>query len=851
MPRTSVILRAVVLAMLLPGTGWASPGGIALDRLPTHAFSVELPSGAPEAAPERIPIGGPWRIVSTVNGVRTWQAPLPVRLRSLHFSRPPKGMKLAQQRANARGFRTVKHLRGLNKADKSGTWEFDAHVIRVRRPIAAGPPTADEYALSYAAAAEREDSLSFDRAGLPAADFVVRSLQVEDATRHGLFLPAPSSFSTTLTVPHEGVLDLGAMLLPPEAADPLRRSDGARLTAVVSVGGAQETVMSVDLTTGDHLDRRADLSRWAGQEITLTLATDPGGSDELDYVFVENPVVFSPDPDPPRVILVFIDTLRTDHLSVYGYERETTPTIDAWAKDAAVFTEARSIAPWTLPSARTMMTGHHPEQWGAVETLQGRFAKEGWATAFMAGNFYLSSNFEAARDWGLHRCLNLPAGSTQTTRALDWLAEHDDQPAFLMLHYMDAHLPYTEPLWWRRRYAGSRPAAFASDEFHRGHVLRAYKKLDDDGVQYILDRYDNNIAYIDHLLGQLFARLGSNDTVILLADHGEEFWDHGAFEHGHTLYDEVLRVPLIAKGPGIEAGRFDMPVSLLDVAPTLAQAAGLPVEEGSFEGWPLQQAADGSRAPDFVARPQAFGRPLYGLRQWGVLQGTDKYTTAEGVDERYDLASDRAEQRDRYASGWDAAPHDAWAAMGASLDRPVCSGFRVVPTRSNSKNDLTVEIVVPGGVAWAYPGDDPYQVSSAAVTVDGERVRSTWKGGFKGTREVFIVPLEDPSEIAGQLAITSPAPTDHTTLEVGGSPPAFRGEGEALAQGKLADRTVTVGYAVVPAPPPEGSGIQASDDEASAALEALGYQEAASSEGGGSGSGTLAADAVVPPRCTW
>ena len=826
-------------------------GDVALDRLDADAFSVELPESSREPVERRVPIGGPWRVVGTVDGVRTWQAPMPVRVRALHFSKPPKGMKLQQRKQNADGFRSLKHLRGLKKAAEPSSWEFSADVVRVRRRLAAGPPEAGEYAMAFPAAVDREAELNFNRAGLSAADFVVRTLQVGDASRHGLFLPAPARFSTALAVPDAAILELEAMVVPPEAADPLRVSDGALLKVIVETDGDAELVETVPLDPGAALPVRVDLSAFSGREVVLSLVTEQGGTADLDYVFVSSPVVRTPQEDPPRVVMIFIDTLRPDHLSLYGYERETTPNLDSWAEEAAVFTQARSVAPWTLPSARTMMTGHHPEQWSQVETLQGYFAKEGWATAFLAGNFYLSSNFEAARDWGLHRCLNLPAGSTQTDRALDWLDQHPDQPAFLMLHYMDAHLPYTEPLWWRRRFAGSRPDAFSSDEFHRGHVLKAYDKLDDAGVQYIRDRYDNNIAYIDHLLERVLSRLGDNDTVVVLSDHGEEFWDHGAFEHGHTLYDEVMRVPLVIKGPGMQAGRFDMPVSLLDVAPSLAHGAGLSVPPERFAGWPLQEAADGTRAAAFRERPQAFGRPLYGLRKWGVLTGDDKYTTAEGSDERYALAEDPGEAADQYATGWTEAPTDAWKNMGVALGRPVCSGFRVLPKRSRSKEDFALELVVPGGVAWAYPGDDPYQVSSAEVVVEGEVVRATWKGGFKGTREVFVVPVEDPSAIAGALELSTPGEEAAVRLDVGTPAPTFRGEGRTLAQGSMADRSVSLSYAVVPAPPPEGSGIQAADAEASAALEALGYQEAAASEGGGVGTGTLASDAVVPPRCSW
>jgi len=182
---------------------------------------------------------------------------------------------------------------------------------------------------------------------------------------------------------------------------------------------------------------------------------------------------------------------------------------------------------------------------------------------------------------------------------------------------MDMHLPYTEPRKYKGRFAGPRPASLSKDDFHRSEVMKA--DLTDADKQYIRDRYDQNLAYIDDQIARFMDGLPEEATIMVVSDHGEEFWDHGDFEHGHSLYDELLRIPMVIRGPGVTAGRFQEPVSMIDVAPTLAMAAGLDGE--SMLGWPLQSLADGSRRAEFMARPQAFGRPLYGLRQWGSLVG--------------------------------------------------------------------------------------------------------------------------------------------------------------------------------------------------------------------------------------
>ena len=133
------------------------------------------------------------------------------------------------------------------------------------------------------------------------------------------------------------------------------------------------------------------------------------------------------------------------------------------------------------------------------------------------------------------------------------------------------HLPYTEPREFKGLYAEARPSGLTTDDFLRNDVVKA--NLDSDGRQYVKDRYDQNLAYVDAEVSRFLNALPDNATVVIMSDHGEEFWDHGGFEHGHTLYDELLRIPMVVRGPGIKAGRFEEPVSILDVTPTLSQAA--------------------------------------------------------------------------------------------------------------------------------------------------------------------------------------------------------------------------------------------------------------------------------------
>jgi len=778
---------------------------------------LTLPPSSRSEAEGPIEIAGPWRLIATVNGVRTWEAPSPVRTRTLFFNRPPDDMALLGRAAGAEWAqaREVRHKGGMDHADQPHTWTFTADAVHLRLPIEDGPPQRGAFAVRYTRALEREASFNLEHSGLSPERFAFRSVQVDATTRRGLFLPAPASARFTLTPSPGAVLDLDAMVVPPEAEHPGGPSDGADL--VVRVDGEEIARLPLEVARSEL--RRLSLDAWADREIALELASEPGGSEHLDYVFVADPVVFTPQDDPPRVLMVFIDTLRVDHLSLYEYPRQTTPLLDDWADDAAVFTQARSVSPWTLPAARAMLLGRQPEAWRQQPALHDQLGAAGWATTYLAGNVYLSSNFEMAEGWGTHRCVNWPQASVQVDRGLEQLDTYSDRPLLMVLHFMDMHLPYTEPLTYRGVFAGDRPEGLQRDNFLRGEVLRA--NLDDAGRQYVLDRYDNNLRYIDDQLHRILGALGPDDTVVVLADHGEEFWDHDGFEHGHTIHEELVRIPLVVRGRGVTPGRYDAPVSLLDVPPTILRSLGLP--EPETDGLALQELTDGTAGED---RALAFGRPLYGHRRWGVAADGQKYMTSEGAEHLYDLSADPGERADLLLRG--KRPEPWRARLSEALGRPVALGFRLIPTTSKARSDLMVELTVPGGVERIVIGEDPLQKSSASAEIDGEVARITWKGGMRGTREVFVIPQVPAAEVASEVSMRAKSGSAEMTVGTGGrtgivKPP--RGRGGRLTKARIGGRTVSLTWGVVPIPPEGGRGVEGFDEEMRGELEALGYFE--------------------------
>jgi arylsulfatase A-like enzyme len=588
-------------------------------------------------------------------------------------------------------------------------------------------------------------------------------------------------------------------------------SDGADV--VVRVDGIEAARVRVAPTGFEAA--RIDLAPHAGRRVRLELSTEDADTTR-DHVFLGAPALYTPRKDPRRVVLVFVDTLRQDHLGLYGYTRATSPRLDAWARDAVVFDQARSVAPWTLPSARSVLSGRHPEAWEAGPTLPERLAAHGWATAAYVGNVYLSSNFDMAGGWGEHGCVNWPSAEVEARRARDFLARHPDRDALLLVHFMDMHLPYKEPSAYRSLFAGDPPPGLG-ETFGRSDVLSVAQQDRDALRTYLVDRYDQNLRYIDDALAGVLADAGPDAVVVLFSDHGEEFWDHGDFEHGHTLYDELLRVPLVVRAPGLGARRVDAPTSLLDVTPTVLDLLGLPVP--ALDGRSLANLARTGEDATFAGRPIGFGRVLYGNEAWGSVVDGRKYTSRSGAESIHDLRADAAERVNLRPDGADPAP--GRAALATAVGRPVTPLWRITLADKESGGPYTAELTVPAGIARAWVGDDPAKRSQATLE-QPEPTRVTIKfAASRGTfREIFVLPEGDA------LAAAADA-----TLKAGKAPPVplepvpFDGLTTMLGSAAAGRNRVVVTWAVMPLP--AEATVSAEDEEMRGALEAMGYLDAA------------------------
>jgi arylsulfatase A-like enzyme len=330
----------------------------------------------------------------------------------------------------------------------------------------------------------------------------------------------------------------------------------------------------------------------------------------------------------PNVLLIVLDTVRADHLSLYGYERETTPSLKRWAQRGVVFDEARSSAPWTFPSHCTLFTGRWPSELNiggnrpldaTYPTLAETLARCGYATAGFVGNTYYCNSWyglargfahyedyyeenvivspaEALRCTALGRWLIRLFGAHYNVRPeaaiaqkdaervnrdfLRWTSAHADRPFFAFLNYVDAHDPYSTPLGYPHHF-GLVP--MLPDEHHliQNWHTRDKSNLSPRQMALIRDAYDDCLYYLDDHLNRLFSELDrrgilANTIVAVVSDHGEELGDHGLYEHGQSLYRAETRVPFLLFGQrAIPAGqRISAPVSLRDIPATLLGAAG-------------------------------------------------------------------------------------------------------------------------------------------------------------------------------------------------------------------------------------------------------------------------------------
>lgn len=330
----------------------------------------------------------------------------------------------------------------------------------------------------------------------------------------------------------------------------------------------------------------------------------------------------------PNVVMIVVDTLRADRLGAYGSALGLTPFLDGLAKRGTLFRNAYATSSWTPPSVASLFTSRYPRQHRVSTgyrkladeevTLAEKLLAQRYATAGFSANLRLTTKLgysQGFEHWVRHSKLrDKPRGKLLREGGLKWLDDRDSTsrqaPFFLYLQYMEPHAPYQPPETFRNKFA--RPADESESSSANDKLLLLMLSDISDHEGYLLESlYNAEVAAVDAEIELLFAGLErrgllENTIVLVTADHGEEFRDHGSFSHGTSLYNELVRVPLILLAPGFEAGHaVDENVSLIDIAPTILDLLGLPPE------------------PRFVGRslvPLLRPKTLLGLR-WSADEG--------------------------------------------------------------------------------------------------------------------------------------------------------------------------------------------------------------------------------------
>lgn len=384
--------------------------------------------------------------------------------------------------------------------------------------------------------------------------------------------------------------------------------------------------------------------------------------------------------DKPHVIVVVWDATRPDHLTPYGYARQTTPNLSKLAAESLLFEQALSAAPWTLPSVASLFTGMFNHNHGVdvqavdfsltlsadVNTLAEVLKGGGYRTALWSSQpIYMKQDgfLQGFDQHATHR--EVPVGQFHDT-ALSFIDASGGAPTFTMLYYLDPHAPYEarpeHDLWVDKAAPPVNirgcpkdvdPSKFPPGSVGHCDVNQGTINLSDAQMQQLRDRYDGELHQNDALLGALIdglrqRKLLENTVIVFTSDHGEAFGEHADEKVWHRLpYDSVLRVPLIVHLPGVKARKVSTAVRSVDVLPTIVQAAGLKLPT-PVNGLPLQELATKNGAD----RPLLGASHFAGAPSYLRADGYKLMTSREGQPwvHLFDLKADPGEQNDLAAS---------------------------------------------------------------------------------------------------------------------------------------------------------------------------------------------------------
>jgi arylsulfatase A-like enzyme len=464
---------------------------------------------------------------------------------------------------------------------------------------------------------------------------------LSEVFRELLVTRSPETMMFEVTLPERGWLDLAVGTVDDR---PATFRVGIR---EAGSSGGETVLLDYTVTTPHRWERQPiDLSGFGRRTVQLTfsLAAEAPGIPGFWGTPVVRTRAAAAEGAPQGIIVIQADTLRPDHLPVYGHTRETTPFLAQLASEGTVFQNAYAQAGWTKVSTPSIMTGLYPSTHGVAKlddrlpasatTLAEVYRAAGHATLSLSSVMFtgqftnLHQGFEELHEASSTGDPGPYASKTArdyVDRAIAWIERHRDEPFFIYLHVFDPHSPYEprrpyDTLWADismrdehiRQREALRKTIAAPFLAGRGMATREEMiKAEVDPARYIAydkDWYDSSIRGMDAEIARLMQRLrtaglDNKTAVVFLSDHGEEFHEHGRMWHGQSVYTEMMRVPLIVRWPGqVQARRIEEPVQLIDVMPTLLDISRLSHPEG-LQGQSLLPLlrVNGNRGPETAA----------------------------------------------------------------------------------------------------------------------------------------------------------------------------------------------------------------------------------------------------------
>lgn len=567
--------------------------------------------------------------------------------------------------------------------------------------------------------AERLDQADRSAASASLSEFRSVSWTLAEETRLSVVSPLASRISFSLLLPDEPVLKFAIALAPLTNVD---STDWATLRSAdfrvdVESGGARETLFTAPVRrheAGTWIDHTLDLARFAGQSVRLVLETttpdrflrDPShlrAAREQYLALWGNPVLESRRARADgNVILISLDCVRADHIGAYGYEEAKTPRIDAFAREGVRFETAVTAAPSTLPSHTSIFTGltplvHGANKWrprrAGVPYLPDVLARMGFEVNGVVAGPYLSQTFGFEQGFHSYKFLFDARAGDVIDSVLEVLSRASGRRQFLFVHLFDAHAPYLAPREFLPRTGAAR--VDISSLMKRTANGRVPTEEDRRGLMAL---YDAEIAYVDGQVGRLLDELQSrglydSSLIIITADHGEAFYEHGHWQHSRSLYEELIHVPLVVKWPGeSEASTVEGPVSLIDIFPTILDEAGASGELRSM-GVDLRQTASGAHPAErkvisefewlleeetvmkislrgdvlkYIATLESAPSDEMALRH---VKSEELYSLAEDPGERHNLVEKRTDSRDAFRELLSNYLKTVFAARRAGEDR--------------------------------------------------------------------------------------------------------------------------------------------------------------------------------------